>query len=320
MKKLLKWFLVTVALKWLLVIVALVVLLPVLIVFFRPSLIITKQDARKQLSIPASKYVEWRGAQQHYTDEGTGIPVVMIHGFGGSFENFNQLAALMKNDYRVIRFDLPGFGLSDFPEGKAAEDLIQTYRDYITFMLDTLNLDSVYVIGNSMGGGITWMMAGDHPDVVRKIVLLNAAGYDVQQAAAKLTMFKYNGVGKLFERGMPMFMTWRGMERSYADPTKIDAAVVEVNNKFTNRQGNITHMLRMGRAAQFPDPALITRVQCPTLIVWGQQDSIIPVENAQRYKRDIKNSEVVIFDTCGHIPMMEVPEKTRDAVAAFFKK
>ena len=306
--------------KWLLVVIAVIVIVPVLVVFFRPSLIIAKDVARKELTVPASHFVEWRGVQLHYTDEGQGMPVMMIHGFGGSYTNFDSLAALMKGQYRVIRVDLPGFGLSDYPADKAGEDLIQTYRDYLTFMLDTLHLDSVYAIGNSMGGGLTWIMAGDHPEQVRKIVLLNSAGYDIEKAAAKLTMFKYNGVGKIFERGMPLFMSQNGMERGYADPSKINPRVVEVNNKFTNREGNITHMLRMGRAAQFPDPALITRVQCPTLIVWGQQDSIIPVENAGRFKRDIKNSELVVFNPCGHMPMMELPEKTYAVTEEFFKK
>lgn len=307
-------------LKWLLVVIVVIILIPVLVVFFRPSLIIAKDVAQKELSSPASHYVNWRGAQLHYTDEGQGMPVMMIHGFGGSYQNFNDLAALMKNEYRVIRVDLPGFGLSDYPNDSAATDLIQTYRDYLTFMLDTLHLDSLYAIGNSMGGGITWMLAGDHPDQVCKIVLLNSAGYDVAAAAAKLTMFKYNAVGKVFERGMPMFMSENGMERGYADPTKIDPAVVKVNNMFTNREGNITHMLRMGRAAQFPDPELIKRVQCPTLIIWGQQDSIIPVEHATRFKRDIKNSELVVFNPCGHMPMMELPEKTFAVTEEFFRK
>lgn len=304
----------------LVVLIACIILIPLAIIFFRPNMIIAKETARKELSSPYSHFINWRGAELHYTDEGAGYPVLMIHGFGGSYRNFDALANLMKNDFRVIRVDLPGFGLSDFPKTKEGEDFLQDYRDYLGFILDTLHLDSVYVIGNSMGGAMTWACAADHPDKVKKIVLLDAAGYDTEQAAAKLAMFKFKAIGKVFEKGMPEFMSWKGMERGYADPTKIEEEVVLLNNKFTNREGNIQHMLNLANASQFPDTAWIRKVHCPTLIVWGQQDSIIPVEHAARFKRDIKNSDVVIFDPCGHMPMMELPEKTKEVTVAFFRK
>jgi pimeloyl-ACP methyl ester carboxylesterase len=281
-----------------LVILLLILLIPLAVIYFRPNNIISKTEAKKELSSPASHFIQWRDAEIHYTDEGSGFPVLMIHGFGGSYTNFNQLAALMKNDYRVIRIDLPGFGLSDFPSVKDNEDYIQDYRDYISFILDTLQLDSVYVIGNSMGGGITWMMAGDHPDKVRKIVLLASAGYDTKAVANKLAMFKFQSVKSVFDKGMPAFMSRSGMEKGYADDSKIDPAVVVLNNKFTNREGNIKHMLNLAVAGRFPDSSFIRRVQCPTLIIWGKEDEIIPVDHAERFHRDIKNSRVIYYDPC----------------------
>src|SRR5688572_11255170 len=157
-------------------ILLLLIIVPLAIVSFRPNNIISKAQAKKELSSPSSHFLQWRDAEVHYTDEGSGAPVLMIHGFGGSYTNFDRLAELMKTDYRVIRIDLPGFGLSDFPTVKENEDYLEDYKEYLTFILDTLHLDSVYVIGDSMGGGMTWMMAGEHPDKVRKIVLLNSAG------------------------------------------------------------------------------------------------------------------------------------------------
>ena len=300
--------------------IVLVVLIPLAIVSFRPSLIISKEEAQKELSDPSSHFINWRGAELHFTDEGQGFPVLMIHGFGGSYRNFQHLADLMKTDYRVIRVDLPGFGLSDFPEVKEGENYISDYRDYMSFILDTLHLDSLYVIGNSMGGGMTWMMAGDHPDKVRKIVLLDAAGYDTKNVASKLVMFRYKSIRKIFDKGMPLFMSQSGMENGYADATKIDPEVVKLNNKFTNREGNIKHMLSLALASQFPDQNLISRVKCPTLIIWGKQDRIIPLESAELFHKDIENSRVLVYDPCGHMPMMEVPEKTKEDVERFFKE
>ncbi len=302
------------------VVIIILLLIPVAIVFLRPNRIIAKDKAKRELSKPYSHFIQWRDAEIHYTDEGSGFPVLMIHGFGGSYANFQKLADLMKNDYRVIRIDLPGFGLSDFPTVKEDENYIADYKEYLGYILDTLHLDSVYVIGNSMGGGMTWLMAADHPEKVKKIVLLDAAGYDTKDVAAKLAMFKYKSVAKVFDRGMPMFMSKSGAEKSYCRKEKIEPAVVRLNNHFTNREGNITHMLNLARSQQFADSAWIQNVHCPTLIVWGKQDEIIPLEHAYRFQRDIKGSELVLLDSCGHCPMMEMPFETEQAIVKFFKE
>ena len=283
----------------------LITLIPVGIILFRPNLIISKADAKKELALPSSHFINWRGAELHYTDEGSGYPVLMIHGFGGSFMNFAKMAANLKGQYRIIRIDLPGFGLSDLPDMGKKPDYIGMYRDYLGFMLDTLHLDSVYVMGNSLGGGMAWIMAVDHPDKVKKLVLLNSAGYDVANVAGKLFFFRYKSVGRIFDKGMPVSVSERGMKSCFADKSKAEPSVWQLNNKFTNRQGNLQTMLALANSQQFPDSGLITKVQCPTLIIWGKEDVIIPVEHAEKFHRDIKNSRVIIYDPCGHVPMQE---------------
>ncbi len=296
MKRLLRIFLI---------LLAVVVIVPFAIVFLRPNKILSKEQAKHNLSLSVSHFITWKGAEVHYTDEGSGFPLLMIHGFGGSYRNFDSLVPLLKDSYRVIRVDLPGFGLSDFPEVTDHEDYIADYRNYLSFILDTLHLDSVYVMGNSMGGGMAWMMAAEHPDKVRKLVLLNSAGYDTKSVAAKLSMFKYKSFARVFDRGMPLFMSESGIEKCYADDTKIDPTLPLLNNQFSNREGNIKHMLALARSQQFPDTAWIKNVKCPTLIIWGKQDEIIPVEHAAYFKRDIANSKLIVYDPCGHVPMSE---------------
>lgn len=290
------------------------------VVFFRPSRIVSKEAAKEKLACASSHFIKWKDAEVHYTEEGSGFPVLMIHGFGGSYHNFDKLANLFKDQYRVIRIDLPGFGLSDFPTIHDKENFIKDYNDYMTFMLDTLHLDSLYIIGNSMGGGIAWLTAGEHPERVKKLVLLNSAGYDTKAVADKLAMFKYKSFGKVFDRGMPLFMSQSGAENCYADKSKVNPASVLVNNTSSNREGNLSFMLNLARSQQFPDTTLISRVQCPTLIVWGKQDKIIPVNHAERFHHDIKNSQVLIFDSCGHVPMSERAQDTHDAILKFFNE
>ncbi|HWB62693.1 MAG TPA: alpha/beta hydrolase [Chitinophagales bacterium] len=303
---------------FLIILVAVVALLPLAVVFLRPNLIIPKAKAKEELSLPSSHFINWRGAELHYTDEGTGYPVLLVHGFGGSLRNFSKLDDSLRNEYRVLRVDLPGFGLSDFPEMGKHPQYVQMYRDYISFILDTLHLDSVYVVGNSMGGGIAWLAAADHPDKVRKLVLLNSAGYDVSNVSGKLTMFRFKSVGHVFDKGMPVFMSESGLKKCYSDPTKANPDTWVLNNHFTNREGNIQNMLALARSQQFPDTNIIKQVQCPTLVIWGKQDHIIPVEHAKKFKRDIKNCTVLLFDSCGHVPMQERPGATTAALRSFF--
>lgn len=300
------------------IVLVIIFLIPLTFFLLQPDRIISKEEAKKELSSPVSHFITWRNAEVHYTDEGSGFPVLMIHGFGGSYTNFNALAGLMKNQYRVIRVDLPGFGLSDFPGLNENEDYLQDYRDYITFILDTLHLDSVYVIGNSMGGAATWMTAIDHPDKVRKIVLLDPAGYDSKKIAGNLMMFKFKSVRQMFNKGMPMFMSREGTNRTFFNKDSIREEFILRNNKFTNRQGNIAHMLNLATSNQFPDESLISKVTRPTLIIWGKQDEIIPVAYAERFHKDIKGSQLEIIDQCGHCPMIEKPALTRDLIEKFF--
>lgn len=266
---------------------------------------------------PQSHFFNWRGAKIHYRDRGTGFPILMIHGFGGCFRNFDSLGTLMQNDYRVIQVDLPGFGLSDFPTVKQDENYIQDYKDFMQIFCDSLHLDSLYLIGNSMGGMVSWMAAAENPTRIKKIVLLNSAGYDAAEAAAKLAIFRYKNLGKLLEKSYPLALTKRGMAFVYADPSRLDMNDIEANNEIINKKGNVHHMLNLAAASQFPDESKIKDVQCPTLIIWGAQDKIVPPAHAERFHHDIKGSEVKIIDPCGHCPMIEKPIETEQYIRAF---
>ncbi len=227
----------------------------------RPNLIISKADDKAKFAQPTSHFMNWRGAEIHYTDEGQGIPVVMIHGFGGSFLNWNKLRDKMTADYRIIRVDLPGFGLSDLPEPNgAATDYVQQYRDFMTFMLDTLHLDSLYLVGNSMGGMMSWGVAADHPDKVKKLVLISAAGYDLEKISTNAArLMKIPFMEYFFKRGLPLASSEGSAKRVFADTTKINPEVVKNNNMMWNRDGNLHAACALASSGRFPDSALIAR-------------------------------------------------------------
>ena len=288
----------------------------------RPSLVIPKAEVKERFTLPTSHFLRWRGAEIHYTDEGQGMPVVMIHGFGGSFMNWNKLQDRTKDDYRVIRLDLPGFGLSELPQPhNDSTDFVKQYRDFMTFFIDTLHLDSLYMVGNSLGGMMSWATAADHPDRVKKMVLISSAGYDLENVANKVSsLLRTPFMERFLVRGIPLSVSKVMAEKIYADFSKANMESVRNNNMILNKEGNIHAACTLACSRNYPDSGLITKVQCPTLIIWGREDKIVPLEHASRFVRDIKGSQLLIFDTCGHCAMMEKPDETAAAIKKFFNQ
>ena len=290
------------------------------VLLFRPNLIIPKAEMKAQFTLPSSHFILWRGAEIHYTDEGTGIPVILIHGYGGSHRNFQKLNDRLKGENRVIRIDLPGFGLSDLPDAKEEKkDFMKMYSDFFSFMLDTLHIDSVYLVGNSMGGMMCWNAALEHKDKVKKLVLLGSAGYELEKIAKGVSrIMNLPFMSLVFAKGAPMSITESNARKIYADPTKINPAEVVNTNKMWNREGNLDAAYRLMQSGQFPDSSRIAQISMPTLIIWGKNDKIVPVAHAAKFKRDIKGSQLVILDTCGHVPMIEKADETAGLIKKFF--
>lgn len=291
-------------------------------IFFRPNTIISHDAGKEIFATKNSHFVNWRGAEIHYVDEGSGIPLVMIHGFGGSHRNFRKIADELKKDFRVIRVDLPGFGLSQFPEKeKNSTNLIQVYRDYMTFIFDTLQLDSVYLLGNSLGGWMAWETAIENPDRVKKLTLICSAGFEmdkVSENAAALLKKKY--IKRAFSRGMPLYFQESSAKKCYFNHQKINQQEVKNNNTLWNIEGNIEAAFLIAGAAEKPDTAQIAKIKCPTLIIWGKEDEIIPSAHAYKFQSAIAGSKLIMYQKCGHIPMIENTQQTAKDILAFAKK
>ncbi|MFN8237072.1 MAG: alpha/beta hydrolase [Chitinophagales bacterium] len=308
--------------KILLSLVLIVSLLFLYVAFGRKDLTLSKSYVKEKYQLPNSHFLNWNGSEIHYTEAGSGFPVLMIHGFGGSNRDFSLLDSLINPGYRVIRVDLPGFGLSDFPVQKEeSPDYLKVYNDYFTFLMDTLHLDSLYVMGNSLGGLMAWNLTVQHPDKVKKLVLFNSAGYDMEEVikSANAKVFKYDIVKLLLKRGIPMFMTKNGISRVFYDKSLLTPDRLKRVNELWNREGNLAHIMQMASSTKYLDQNLIKKITCPTLIIWGKQDKIVSPKYADRFHEDIKNSRLIMYDSCGHVPMMEKPMEVKSAVLDFLQ-
>lgn len=289
----------------------------------RKDLTLTKEYVKEKYVLPNSKFINWNGTEIHYTESGSGFPILMIHGFGGSNRDFILLDSMVHDKYRVIRVDLPGFGLSDFPkQTEENPDYIKVYDDYFTFLLDTLHLDSCYVMGNSLGGLMSWNLAVKHPSVVKKLILFNSAGYDMAEVikSANAKVFKYGIVQLLLQKGIPKFFTKRGMQRVFYNKSLLTVDREQRINDFWNRKGNMQQILNMASSDKFLDQNLIKQIACPTLIVWGKQDKVVHPKYAERFHSDIMKSRVIMYDSCGHVPMLERPLDVKRDVLKFLNE
>lgn len=310
-------------LKKLLVVVLLLIAAVFSYQYLRKDLTVPKAEVKAKYSSANSHFINWRGAELHYTESGSGFPIVMIHGFGGSHRDFYLLDSLLNHQYRVIRIDLPGFGLSDFPKQDAANtDFLEVYDAYFNFLLDTLHIDSCYVMGNSLGGMMAWNLTLRRPDEVKKLVLFNSAGYDMSEVmkSANADMLQNKLVQWVVKKGIPKFVVRQGIKRVVYDASQLTDEKVQRVNDFWNRDGNVAHLIAMATSNQFPEQEQIKQIACPTLIVWGKQDQIINVKYADMFHRDIKGSELIVYDSCGHVPMMERPLDVRRQVLTFLQQ
>ncbi|MES2629337.1 MAG: alpha/beta hydrolase, partial [Bacteroidota bacterium] len=274
---------------------------------FGPNRIVSKQEVKAKLSLPSSHFINWKGGEIHYTDTGSGQVVLMIHGYASSLRHFDSLAVIMSKHYRVVRVDLPGFGMSDFPEIKGGgKEVAAMFREFMPFFIDQLHTDSLYLIGNSLGGWISWELADTDTARVKKVVLLASAGYEMDHIIADLMPpSSADFIRLMSHRGFPLKLSEGGVDRCMADPTKVPHQTLVDANVFMNREGNMAALLKMVEDVAPADTTKILHVPCPVLVIWGKQDQIIPVAHAEKFRRDLQKGRIILYDQCGHFPQIE---------------
>jgi pimeloyl-ACP methyl ester carboxylesterase len=276
-------------------------------------------DELKPAFAPApSKFMMMDGATVHYRDEGKGFPVVLVHGMSSSLHTWQGWTDILSKQYRVIRFDLPGFGLTG---PNANNDYsIEYYENFVQRFLDSLGVTECYMAGNSLGGFITWNYALHHPRQVKKIILLDAAGYPMKTPPFVASLGRSKLMSPIMRYITPRFIVAGSIKQVYGDDSKITDGDIERYFKLTIRAGNRAAFISFVNQFREHDTIPIQQITTPTLIEWGEKDRWIPVDNAYRFKRDIKDSKLVVYRGVGHIPMEEIPAQSCIDALKFFAR
>ncbi len=280
--------------------------------------IIDKDVAKEELRLPESHFFEYLGGEIHYTDMGEGMPVVMIHGFGGNANNWTDLSHLWEDNFRMLAVDLPGFGLSDLNEDRFIAEKFDYYMSFLDAFLTETKVDSFYLIGNSLGGWVSWEYALRHPEQVKKLVLSNSVGYNLEESNSKTAAIASSSIMDVaIKYGVPKFVIKLIGKGSYANKSNLSGATLDRYYTVYNRAGNLQALKVLSSCGLSPDEDNTRNIEMPTLIVWGVKDEVIPVEHAAIFAADIKQSSLAIYDFAGHIPLDEFTEETAPAVKTF---
>lgn len=244
----------------------------------------------------------------------SGADIVLLHGFGANKENWLRMAAELTDQYNVYAIDLPGHGASN--QDLDRDYSIRAQTGYMKDILDALSLNQVNMVGNSMGGAITARFAATYPDRIITATLLDPAG-----------VFEYDSelVDRVRNGENPLIVTQPGdfeklvdfaLEKKPFVPWPIYSVMEEkaLANATINQ-----HIFAQIRDSGY-QPAFrqaLETIRAPVLIVWGREDRVINVRNADVFDARIPRSKKIILDGIGHAPMVEVPERTAALVRDF---
>lgn len=295
-----------------------VILLAVLVIAYiawtlRP---LDASAAQSEWMTDADRFVTVDGEDWRVRETGPvdGPALVLIHGFSHSLESWDELAAELDDQYRIIRFDLPGHGLTG-PRADAAYSVPETVAQ-VSALLDEIAPARFAIGGNSLGGLIAWRYAADHADRVDQLILIDPGGYPnlgVGDEPAPLPDAM---------RAYLMLAPEAGVQYAtstlYADPSKVTPEQLERIRAMMRVEGNGQALIERIEQFTLPDPNPdLSRITAPTLIIWGDQDAMIPATHGPRFDAAIPNSQLVLMQNTGHVPMEEWPVETAELVKEF---
>ncbi len=253
-------------------------------------------------------------ATVHYRDRGAGPTLLLLHGLASSLHTWEGWVAELGDDFRLVRLDLPGFGLTG--PFSHRDYRCRRYLELLDAFLDQLGIDSCAIAGNSMGGFLAWRYALHRPARVDRLVLIDAAGYPDMPVGSTMRIAQTPVLKNLVTSFMPRFLFARALREAYADDSLITPDLVDRHFRLSLRAGNRRALVDRLAVDEDPRAEKIPEVRQPTLVIWGEEDNWIPARFGHRFHADLPRSELMLYPGVGHVPMEEAPARTaRDARA-----
>lgn len=279
------------------------------------------EELRGRWAPAPSQFVTISGMQVHLRDEGPRedpVPLVLLHGTSSSLHTWDGWTRVLGRHRRVIRYDMPGFGLTGpAPDGDYSLD---SYVRAFMAVLDKLGVEECVAAGNSLGGEVAWAAAVTHPQRVQRLILVDAAGYDFRPVSVPIgfRLARLPILGRFLTYILPRSVIASSVREVYGDPSRVTPELVDRYYDLTTRAGNRQALIeRLRQLAPGTLARRIPELRLPTLILWGGRDRLIPPQYGRRFHAEIAGSQLVEFAQLGHVPHEEDPVATAAAVESF---
>jgi pimeloyl-ACP methyl ester carboxylesterase len=274
--------------------------------------------------------IDWREHQRWITlggrpvnviELGEGPPLIFVHGLAGSWQNWLEQLPVFAADHRVIALDLPGFGYSPMPAEKIS---ISGYARTIGELCDVLDIAAAALVGNSMGGFISAELAICDPARVDRLVLVSAAGISIENQSYP------TGAMHRIEGFLAAYTAWVASKSEFVSrrsrlrqatlysvmrhPGRLPAPLAAEQLRGSGKPGFIDALEAL---TSYPIRERLGKIACPSLVVWGDSDRLVPTRDADVFERLIPGARKVIFEDTGHVAMLERPERFNQVLADF---
>ena len=264
------------------------------------------------------------GAKVHFRDQGVaGAPVlVLLHGTGASLHTWEPWVQALGHEFRIITVDLPSHGLTGAVPG---DDYSQAgMANFVDQFTSELHVPKFALGGNSMGGGVAARFALMYPARVTKLILVDAGSMPSKtptDPGIGLRLARFPIVQNLLLYITPRALIEDGLKKAFYDKTLVTPEMVDRYWELNRRVGNRAAALKRFQTA--PDTFVqdhVGEIKTPTLILWGDKDTFVPVDAGEAYRDAIKGSQFILYHDVGHLPMEEAPERSAEAVRIFLER
>jgi len=288
---------------------------------FLPGCVSLRSFSDVRREIPADRFVKVGDQLVHTEQAGSGEPILLLHGFGGSTYSWRKVMPALAESHRVVAIDLNGFGYTQRP--KSRESYTREGQEKLVLgVMDALGIDRAHVFGHSYGGGLSLFMASRHPERFRSLVLVDSSAptyaNDRRSRAAA-----FRPLSNLFIRSVALRprMIRRALEHSYYDDSKVTPELVQAYLERLRIEGVADAYYGLTAPVRTPQERVdLAKIDVPALVIWGAHDELISPAAGRRSAALLPRGEFVLLANSGHLPMEEEPEELLRAVLPFLER